>query len=128
MMELAHQVVRDGEGATKPVEVRVTGASDAADAHRVAMSIARIHRWSRPPSPGRTPTGAGSSRQSWQVRGTGGPRPRVDPVRRPSVAEKGWRVPDYSEEAASAYMRNQDLLIHVDLGLGKAAKSVRPAI
>jgi glutamate N-acetyltransferase/amino-acid N-acetyltransferase len=40
------------------------------------------------------------------------------------LAENGWRVPDYSEEAASAYMKGQELVIGVDLGLGKAAKSV----
>jgi glutamate N-acetyltransferase/amino-acid N-acetyltransferase len=40
------------------------------------------------------------------------------------LAENGWRVPDYSEEAASAYMKGQELVIGIDLGLGKAAKSV----
>jgi len=40
------------------------------------------------------------------------------------VAENGWRSPGYSEEDAAAYMKQQDLLIGVDLGLGKAAKSV----
>ncbi|TMV62685.1 bifunctional glutamate N-acetyltransferase/amino-acid acetyltransferase ArgJ, partial [Thioclava sp. BHET1] len=40
MMDLAHQVVRDGEGATKFVEIRLSGAESAADAHRAAMAIA----------------------------------------------------------------------------------------
>ena len=40
MMDLAHQVVRDGEGASKFIEVRVTGAATDADAHRVALAIA----------------------------------------------------------------------------------------
>lgn len=40
------------------------------------------------------------------------------------LAENGWRVPDYSEEAASAYMKNSELVIGVDLGLGGAAKTV----
>src|SRR5690606_13148535 len=40
MRDLAHQVVRDGEGATKFVEVQVTGAASDADAHKVAMAIA----------------------------------------------------------------------------------------
>ena len=123
MMELAHQVVRDGEGATKFVEVRVTGASDAADAHRVAMSIAN--------SP-LVKTAIAGQDANWgrivAAIGKSGARADRDLVSIRFgdllVAEKGWRVPDYSEEAASAYMRNQDLLIHVDLGLGKAAKSV----
>ena len=40
MRDLAHQVVRDGEGATKFVEVRVAGAETPADARRVGLSIA----------------------------------------------------------------------------------------
>ena len=40
MLDLAHQVVRDGEGATKFVEVRISGAADDADARKVARSIA----------------------------------------------------------------------------------------
>jgi glutamate N-acetyltransferase/amino-acid N-acetyltransferase len=40
------------------------------------------------------------------------------------LAEKGWRSPSYNEEAASDYMKNQELVIGVDLGLGTAAKSV----
>ena len=40
MRDLAHQVVRDGEGASKFVDIRVTGAASVEDAQRVAMSIA----------------------------------------------------------------------------------------
>jgi glutamate N-acetyltransferase/amino-acid N-acetyltransferase len=40
------------------------------------------------------------------------------------LAENGWRVPDYDEEKASAYMEAQELVIGVDLGMGSAAKSV----
>jgi glutamate N-acetyltransferase/amino-acid N-acetyltransferase len=40
MKDLALQIVRDGEGATKLVEVRVTGAKTARDADKVARSIA----------------------------------------------------------------------------------------
>ena len=40
------------------------------------------------------------------------------------VAKKGWRNPDYKEDDGAAYMRQQELIIAVDLGLGNAAKSV----
>jgi len=40
LLSLAKQIVRDGEGATKFVEIRVTGASDNADAKLAAMAIA----------------------------------------------------------------------------------------
>ena len=40
------------------------------------------------------------------------------------VAEKGWRAPSYREEDGASYMKRQELVIAVDLGLGKAAKTV----
>ncbi|MDA7963708.1 bifunctional ornithine acetyltransferase/N-acetylglutamate synthase, partial [Ruegeria sp.] len=40
------------------------------------------------------------------------------------VAEKGWVSPDYSEDAAAAYMKGQDLVISVDLGLGEGKSTV----
>jgi glutamate N-acetyltransferase/amino-acid N-acetyltransferase len=41
-----------------------------------------------------------------------------------TVARDGFRVPDYSEEAASAYMTQQELQIGVDLGLGDGSAAV----
>lgn len=123
MMDLAHQVVKDGEGATKFVEIRVTRASSAEDAHKVAMAVANSPlvktaiagedaNW------GRVVAAVGKS-------GAKADRDKLtisfgDMV----LAEKGWRVPDYSEETASAYMKNSELVIGVDLGMGRAAKSV----
>lgn len=40
LLSLAKQIVKDGEGATKFVEIRVSGAKDNADAKRAAMAIA----------------------------------------------------------------------------------------
>ncbi len=123
MMELAHQVVRDGEGATKFVEVRVTGATDAADAHRVAMAIAN--------SP-LVKTAIAGEDANWgrvvAAIGKSGARADRDRLKISFgdmvLAENGWRAPSYDEEKASAYMEGQELVIGVDLGLGKAAKSV----
>jgi len=123
MMDLAHQVVRDGEGATKFVEVRVTGAVDAADAHRVAMAVAnsplvKTALAGEDANWGRVVAAVGKS-------GAHADRDRLtirfgDMV----LAENGWRSPDYDEEKASAYMEGQELVIGVDLGLGSASKSV----
>lgn len=123
MMDLAHQVVQDGEGATKFVEVRVTGAADAGDAHKIAMAIAN--------SP-LVKTAIAGQDANWgrivAAIGKSGGRADRDLIAIRFgdllVAEKGWRVPGYSEEAASAYMKQDRLLIRVDLGLGKGAKSV----
>ena len=123
MRDLAQQVVRDGEGATKFVEVQVTGAANTADAHRVAMAIANSPlvktaiagedaNW------GRVVAAVGKS-------GAKADRDRLtirfgDMV----LAENGWRAPSYDEEKASAYMKRDELVIGVDLGLGRAARTV----
>ncbi|MEO1961156.1 MAG: bifunctional glutamate N-acetyltransferase/amino-acid acetyltransferase ArgJ, partial [Paracoccus sp. (in: a-proteobacteria)] len=123
MRDLAHQVVRDGEGATKFVEIRVTGAVSDAEARTIAMSIANSPlvktaiagedaNW------GRIVAAVGKS-------GAEADRDRLtirfgDMV----LAENGWRAPDYDEAKTSAYMKNQDLLIGVDLGLGQGSRTV----
>ncbi len=123
MMDLAHQVVRDGEGATKFVEIRVTGAIGAADAHRVAMSIAnsplvKTAIAGQDPNWGRIVAAVGKS-------GAKADRDRLT-IRFGDilVAEKGWRSPDYREEDGASYMKQEDLVIAVDLGLGKGARTV----
>jgi glutamate N-acetyltransferase/amino-acid N-acetyltransferase len=40
------------------------------------------------------------------------------------VAEKGWRADGYSEEAGASYMKGEELVIGVDLGLGRGAATV----
>ena len=40
------------------------------------------------------------------------------------VAEKGWRNPKYREEDGAAYMKQPELVIGVDLGIGQAARTV----
>jgi glutamate N-acetyltransferase/amino-acid N-acetyltransferase len=123
MMDLAHQVVRDGEGATKFVEIRVSGAASAEDAHRVGMSIAnsplvKTAIAGEDPNWGRIVAAIGKS-------GAKADRDRLS-IRFGDilVAEKGWRAPSYREEDGAAYMKRADLVIAVDLGLGKAAKTV----
>jgi glutamate N-acetyltransferase/amino-acid N-acetyltransferase len=123
MRELAHLVVRDGEGATKFVEVQVTGAASEGDAQKVAMAIANSPlvktaiagedaNWGRiVMAVGKS--GAAADRDKLTIR-------FGDLV----VAEQGWRAPAYDEAQASAYMKNQDLLIAVDLGLGQGARTV----
>ncbi len=120
MLDLAHQVVRDGEGATKFVEVRVTGADSAADARKVAMSIAnsplvKTAIAGEDPNWGRIVMAVGKS-------GARADRDRLS-IRFGDLllAEKGWRAPSYSETAAAAYMKGERLVIGVDLGLGAGA-------
>ena len=123
MQNLAHQVIRDGEGATKFVEVRVTGAASPEDAHKTAMAIAnsplvKTAIAGQDPNWGRIIAAIGKS-------GAAADRDKLtihfgDIL----VAKDGWRNPDYTESDGAAYMQNQDLIIAVDLGLGKGQKSV----
>jgi glutamate N-acetyltransferase/amino-acid N-acetyltransferase len=123
MLDLAQQVVRDGEGATKLVEIRVTGAACDADAHRHAKSIAN--------SP-LVKTAIAGEDPNWgrivMAVGKSGARADRDALAiwfgDNKVAENGWVSPDYSEDAAAAYMKNQELVIHVDLGLGGGTAQV----
>ncbi len=123
MRDLAHQVVRDGEGATKFVEVRVTGAVSAADARKVGMAIAnsplvKTAIAGEDPNWGRIvmavgKSGAVANRDKLSI--WFGDLP---------MATKGWRSPDYSEDQAALYMKGQDILIRVDLGVGRASDRV----
>jgi glutamate N-acetyltransferase/amino-acid N-acetyltransferase len=123
MADLALQVVRDGEGAQKLIEVRVTGAASAEDAHRVAMAIAnsplvKTAVAGEDPNWGRIVMAVGKS-------GAQADRDRLtirlgDVV----VARDGWRDPAYREEVGAAHMKGQEIVIGVDLGLGPHARTV----
>ena len=117
MLDLAQQVVRDGEGASKFVAISVTGASSDADARTHALSIAnsplvKTAIAGEDPNWGRVVMAVGKS---------GAPADR-DTLSiwfgNTLVAKDGWVSPDYSEDEAAAYMKNQELVVHVDLGLG----------
>jgi glutamate N-acetyltransferase / amino-acid N-acetyltransferase len=123
MRDLALQVVRDGEGASKLVEVRVTGAASDDDAAKVAFAIAnsplvKTAVAGQDPNWGRIIAAVGKS-------GAVADRDKLT-IRfgEHLVAEKGWRNPDYKEADGAAYMQGQELVFAVDLGLGKGKRSV----
>ncbi len=123
MMDLAHQVIRDGEGATKFVEVRITGAASNADAHKLAMAIAnsplvKTAIAGQDPNWGRI--GAANGKAGAEAEREKA-RKRVGGI---LVAQNGWRNPDYKEDDGAAYMQGQELVFAVALGLGKAKRSV----
>jgi glutamate N-acetyltransferase/amino-acid N-acetyltransferase len=123
LRDLAHQVVRDGEGARKFVEVRVQGAESRKSAKKIALSIAN--------SP-LVKTAIAGEDANWgrvvmAVGKAGEPADRdrlsisFGDIR---VAAKGERDPTYSEDATSRYMKNEHIVITVDLGLGKGKDTV----
>jgi len=123
MRDLAHQVVRDGEGATKFVEITATGARDDAEAHRAAMAVAnsplvKTAVAGEDPNWGRVVMAIGKS-------GAEADRDRLsiwfgDIL----VAKDGWVSPDYREKDGADYMTAQDLCIRFDLGIAKGTATV----
>ena len=123
LLDLAHQITRDGEGATKFVEIRVTGAASDADAKIHGMAIAnsplvKTAIAGEDPNWGRIvmavgKSGAGAERDSLSI--------RFGDI---LVAENGWVSPDYREADAAAYMKGQKIVIAVDLGLGQGKSTV----
>jgi glutamate N-acetyltransferase/amino-acid N-acetyltransferase len=123
LLDLAHQVVCDGEGARKMVEVNVTGAVSDESAKKIALSIAN--------SP-LVKTAVAGEDANWgrivmAVGKSGEPADRdrlqisFGDVR---VAVDGERDPHYSEAAASAVMKNPKIPVGVDLGLGLGKATV----
>ncbi|MGH6835522.1 MAG: bifunctional glutamate N-acetyltransferase/amino-acid acetyltransferase ArgJ [Methylocella sp.] len=123
LLDLAHQVVRDGEGARKFVEVKVTRAATAAGAKKIAFSIAN--------SP-LVKTAIAGEDANWGrvVMAVGKARVRADRDRLAiwfndvRVAHKGQRDPAYDEAGVSKLMRGAEIIIRVDLGMGKGAATV----
>ena len=123
MLDLCQQVVKDGEGATKFITVNITGAATDKDAHKAAMAIAnsplvKTAVAGEDPNWGRIvmaigKSGAKADRDSLSI--WFGPQ---------LVAENGWVASSYSEDIAANYMRRDDLLIKVDLGVGNSFRTV----
>ena len=122
-LQLAHLVVRDGEGASKFIEIAVTGADSDASAHKVALSIAN--------SP-LVKTAIAGEDANWgrvvmAVGKAGEPANRdklsisFNGIR---VAKSGARDPSYNEKEVSEAMKAPKIQIKVALGLGNAKDRV----
>lgn len=118
LKELALLVVRDGEGAQKLIEVRVTGAESDASARKIALSIANSPlvktaiagedaNW------GRVVMAIGKSEQPIDVTkiriGFGGT----------DIAVGGMRDPNYDETPVAAHLKTREVSIDVDVGVAK---------
>jgi glutamate N-acetyltransferase/amino-acid N-acetyltransferase len=118
LLDLALQVIRDGEGAQKLVRIDVTGAVTARSAKRVAMAVANSPlvktaiagedaNWGRiVMAVGKAGEPADRDRLSVGVGGTW-------------MARDGGVIPGYDEAPVVAHMKGQSVEIAVDLGLGR---------
>ena len=117
LQDLALQIVRDGEGATKQVEIVVSGAVSDVSAKKIAFSIAN--------SP-LVKTAVAGEDANWGrvVMAVGKAGEPADRDRLAisfggiQVAVDGERDPSYDEDATSEIMRRDEIVIAVDIGLG----------
>ena len=123
LLDLAQQVVKDGEGARKFIEIQVTGAVSPSSAKKIAMSIAN--------SP-LVKTAVAGEDANWgrvvmAVGKAGEPAERdrltisFGDIR---VAADGHRDASYDEEVVSTYMKRDHVVIRVDIGLGRGKATV----
>ena len=122
--ELAHAIVRDGEGATKFIEVRVEQAATEAEARQVAYAVAhsplvKTAFFASDPNLGRILAAVGYA-------GIEGLQPErvqmhLDDVH---VVLNGGRHPKYREEDGQRVMKNSDIVIRLQLSRGITGASV----
>ncbi len=122
-LDLAQQIVRDGEGATKFVEVTVDGAESEEAARVIALAI------------GNSPlvkTAIAAEDANWGriVMAVGKAGQRADRDRLAiwigdeQVADAGVVHPGYSEDRATAHLQGDEVRLRVDVGVGDATATV----
>ncbi len=117
MRDLAHQIVRDGEGATKFITVKVLGAASARSARTIAAAVANSPlvktaiagedaNWGRiVMAVGKAGEPAERDRLAIRIGGHG-------------VARDGRVDPDYSERKVARHLKGQNIDIEIDVGVG----------
>jgi glutamate N-acetyltransferase/amino-acid N-acetyltransferase len=123
MIDLAQQIVRDGEGAGKFVTIEVTGAATARAARRIGLTIGN--------SPlVKTALSAGDPNWGRIVMAVGRAGEKVDQSRLSisiggiQIAAEGGPVPNYDEAPVAEYMKAREITIGVDIGIGRGKATV----
>ena len=122
-LDLAHQVVKDGEGAEKFVEIKITGAESIAAAKKIGMSIAN--------SP-LVKTAIAGEDANWgrivMAIGKSGEKAIRDKlcirIGGIVVAAKGMKDTNYKEADIMPHMKGRDIKIEADVGVGKGTATV----
>lgn len=123
-VELAQAIVRDGEGATKFITVRVEGGRDAAECRQVAYTIAhsplvKTAFFASDPNWGRILAAVGrSGLDAFELEQV---TIHLDEV---CIVRDGGRAPDYTEEQGQRVMARSEIAIRVGLGRGEAAAQI----
>ncbi len=123
LRDLAHQLVRDGEGASKFVTIAVSGAASKRAARRIGLSIAN--------SP-LVKTAIAGEDPNWGriVMAVGKAGEKADRDRLAiriggiEVARDGLVVPGYDESPVAQHMKGKEITFEVDVGVGRSAATV----
>ena len=118
MGNLSEQIVRDGEGATKLVNISVSGAKNTNSAKSIARSVAqsplvKTAIYGEDPNWGRIVMAIGKSREPINKK-----KLKIK-IGSEIVAKNGTRSPAYNESKLKNYMKNDQIIISIDLGIGK---------
>lgn len=124
MQELAHAIVKDGEGATKFVSVEVTGSESKEDATKVAFEIAhsplvKTALFASDPNWGRILAVVG--RAGLKSLDVSKVAIYINDV---EIVKEGSRSDSYTEELGQSAMRPENIHIKIDLGLGESSDIV----
>jgi len=123
LRDLAIQVARDGEGASKFVTIEIAGAESWAAARRIALACAnspilKTAISGEDPNWGRVVMAIGKA-------GEAADRDKLSIWFGPHiVASDGERAAEYVEETVAAYMKGREILIRADVGVGSASATV----
>ena len=123
-VELAQAIVRDGEGATKFIAIRVEGGRDVIECRRVAFGIAhsplvKTAFFASDPNLGRIVCAIGNAGAD-----------DLDPstvsfwLEEVLVVDRGGRASTYTEDAGQRVMKQPEITVRVDLGRGRARATV----
>jgi glutamate N-acetyltransferase/amino-acid N-acetyltransferase len=122
MTDLAHQIVRDGEGASKFIAIHVGGAASRRAARKIGLSIAN--------SP-LVKTAIGGSDPNWGriiaaigKAGENADRDRIRICFGDTVVATDGGPADHDEPALIAYMRGTEVAIAIDVGVGRGRATV----
>ena len=123
MNDLALQIVRDGEGAQKLVEIKVSGAISSASAKKVARSVAnsplvKTAIAGSDPNWGRIIMAIGKTKENFSEN-----KIKIK-IGKNLVIHNGALAKRYSERRTKKYMRNNSILIEIDLGVGDSQSSI----
>ncbi|MBT5187142.1 MAG: bifunctional glutamate N-acetyltransferase/amino-acid acetyltransferase ArgJ [Kordiimonadaceae bacterium] len=123
MLDLSHQVVRDGEGASKFISINVNGAENDLAAKKIALSIAN--------SP-LVKTAIAGEDANWgrivMAVGKAGEKANRDALKihigGQKVTEHGMGLEDYDEHKCTEHLKGQEIEISVHVGIAEGSATV----